>query len=759
VIAATTRLRKAHGTQPVRRVLILLVLVVAALWCAQGSALASESCPNEAIREEQHSTWLPDCRAFELVSPADKNGGDVLPMSFRTHAAADGNALGFASLVGFADAMGTGVTVDYVAQRRPEAGAWITHALNPAVSAGSALSTRAAVGDTIFEAFSPDLTGGVLESVTPVGEAGNVRDVPNLYVRGDVLGAGAGSYALMSGCPACDANGPLPPVSSNPAVVQGYWPRLAGLSPDSRHAAFESIYDLTSDAPAQTASCGDANGNFPPPSPEFCATRLYEWDQGQVRLAGLLPDGSPADMSFAGDGARNFVYTPHVVSDGSDGHTRVMFTQPTASDGRTFSQLDLFSQFFLVAGAKAGNLFMRVDHAQTVQLNASERTVPDTFAPAQYLDASANGERVFFMTSQALTDDATPGTQQIYLYDTAATPNHLTLVTPNAGSGAVGLLGTSNDGHYAYMDVNGEIQLWHDGTVHDIAPEPNAATQYLLVDGRWSGSFPIEARVTPDGRHLLYISDLPPVHGGYDHGVCSSGFGCRELYVYNADTNTQRCASCNPSGARATVDASVNGVGPAGGALGTSYLNRPLSVDGRFVFFNSAEELVSQAANSRVHAYEFDTQTGRVALLSTGTSVSDSFFMDASADGRDVFIATRDALTGRDTDGAYDIYDARVDGGFPEPPTASAPCSAGTCQGSLAPPPGYVPPGSSGFAGAGNLAPAAPPRPLTKPVSKPRCRRGYRIRSVHGKPRCVKARPRGRGSSRSLVPHTTRRGK
>ena len=761
-----------------RLVGVMLATLCAAVGSAPAGALAGEGCANEALREEQRSTFLPDCRAYEMVSPPEKNGGDIYAMSFRTHAAADGNALAFASLTGFADAMGTGVTVDYLAQRSPGTGGWVTHALTPPVSAGSAPSTRAAGGDTIFEEFSPDLTSGVLESATPVGDAGNVSAVPNLYMRGDVFKSGVGSYALMSGCPVCDASSkPLPPVASDPSILPSYWPRLAGISPDGRHAVFESIYDLTGDAPAQTGFCGDTNGTFPPPAPTFCATRLYEWDEGGLSLVGRVPvppatecndsGGGPAciaaDMSVAGGSARKERYTPRVVSDGSDGHTRVIFTQPANGEGETYSKMSLFEQFAQGFGRSpvSGNLFMQVDDSQTVQLNVSEATVTDKYAPAEYLDASANGERVFFMSAQALTNDAEPGARQVYMYDTAAAAgHHLTLLTPEGGVAAV--IGVSNDGHYVYIDANGKIRLWHDGALTDIAQRPFVGADYLSVDGGWSGSFPSETRVTPDGLHLLYVSDLPPGTGGYDHGKCSSGFGCLELYVYSADSNTVQCASCNPTGAPAATDASLNPTildnnkPPLGGGLGTSYLNHALSGDGRFVFFNSEEALVPQDTNGKSDAYEYDTHTGRVSLLSSGSEPSGSYFLDADAEGGKVFIATRAQLVSADTDSSYDIYDARSGGGFAEPIAPSA-CAA-VCQGTPLPARSLGVPSSVGFSGAGNLTPSAvaSPKPLKRAQRLARALRECRVRHRRrNQRRRCEARARRRYGKASSV----RRGK
>jgi hypothetical protein len=84
----------------------------------------------------------------------------------------------------------------------------------------------------------------------------------------------------------------------------------------------------------------------------------------------------------------------------------------------------------------------------------------------------------------------------------------------------------------------------------------------------------------------------------------------------------------------------------------------------------------------------------------------------------------------QDTDGDLDFYDARVGGGFPEPPLPAPPCSGDSCQG----PPSVAPPGadpvSSAFRGAGNLA---SPRKAAK-----RCRKGQRKARSGGRVRCVK---------------------
>ena len=69
---------------------------------------------------------------------------------------------------------------------------------------------------------------------------------------------------------------------------------------------------------------------------------------------------------------------------------------------------------------------------------------------------------------------------------------------------------------------------------------------------------------------------------------------------------------------------------------------------------------------------------GCISLISSGRSTGGATFVDASADGADVFFITDDSLVARDP-GAIDLYDARVGGGFSEP-TPPIPCEGDACQ-------------------------------------------------------------------------------
>ena len=121
-------------------------------------------------------------------------------------------------------------------------------------------------------------------------------------------------------------------------------------------------------------------------------------------------------------------------------------------------------------------------------------------------------------------------------------------------------------------------------------------------------------------------------------------------------------------------------------------------------------------------------EAGCVYLLSGGTSSDSSFLVDASADGNDVFIATRAQLQPQDRNEEFDLYDARVGG---VQPPSSPDCS--DCQGVAPAPPSFATPSSAAFSGAGNLSPAVKP-PVTSRAKPKSCRKGF----VKRHSRCVK---------------------
>ncbi len=178
--------------------------------------------------------------------------------------------------------------------------------------------------------------------------------------------------------------------------------------------------------------------------------------------------------------------------------------------------------------------------------------------------------------------------------------------------------------------------------------------------------------------------------------------------------------------------------------LGARYQPRYLSNVGR-LFFNSNDALVPQDVNGNEDVYEYEPQVigscssgantgstvyeparsfegeggkgesaaGCVGLISSGTSLEESAFLEASENGEDVFFLSSARLQPQDLDNAFDVYDAHVcSAAVPcTSPVASPPVctTADACRAAPSPQPGiYGAPASATFSGVGNLTPVPP---------------------------------------------------
>jgi hypothetical protein len=630
---------------------------------------------------------LPDGRAYELVSPPGKNGADVLRQTNKTHVATGGNGVTFSAAGSFGSVQGSSFDSEYLSRRTgiPGTNGWSTHGINPP---GASLTFPASLTSntpTYVNAFTPDLSAAIYSSWRPLTHAPNVADVSNLY-RIDNLGSDNTTADLMS-----DANAPLPawPVLSK----ETHRPALVGASSDLSHVVFESKLNLTADAPPYSFLCQTFQGGG---LAFLCQARLYENANGTVRLVGRIPNGSDTECDDVNGPAC-------VAAPSSEAGIRAQFysARMVSADGRRIF-------FQTPAGADSGAIYLREDGVRTVQLAAN----------GQLWAASTDGSRAFFITSDSLLPGDTDSNPDLYMYDTTApADSRLTLVSASRADGYVEtVVGASDDGQYVYFVCDGQLvageppadtvglYVWHDGSLAYLGQMQDVNEAQLNAPRTGSDflSAMITSRLSPDGKHLLFMTqDDAGFRGregyaGYDHA------GHQELYLYNADSNRLVCASCNPSGRAATTDALLNvkdGV-PLSGA--PSDLNRGLSDDGRYVFFTTAEALVVGDTNGVKDAYEYDAQDGSVHLLSSGTDTAPSALIDASADGANAFFATRQRLVGWDVDNSYDLYDARINGGFPDPVLKAPPCGGDACQDVAPSRPGSSRPASSTLTGAGN---------------------------------------------------------
>jgi hypothetical protein len=626
-----------------------------------------EACPNAAIRKQQHATHLPDCRAWEMVTPLEKGNGDIVADGFTNIASTDGDAITFNTRTPFGDTIGSGVSgqTTYIARRGPSG--WESHGITPT---GNPEVPQTLLGPTRIFLFSDDLRNAVVQAYDLPAVPDDAPLRANLYLEDTATR----ELDLVTASQ----------VDRHPFfefLESTLWPTSA----DARHLAFATRTKFLPDAAAGVKN-------------------IYQWDDGVLSLAGILPNGEvpaegsnpPLENSSSGAGG----YRQSMSADGS----RLLFM---ASDG--------------------GNqqLYQRIDGGRTVWISQTELDPSDPdYQPdpsgVTLRAATPDGRNVFFMTDTPLVEDDTNGFSDIYRYTDSPSPStdtNLTLI----GVGGDQVVGTSDDGQRVYMhnESNAQLSVWDHGIIRVIG---NGAFNGTASGNRLgvTDSVPGLGRVTPDGRYMAFVS------GSTEHTVDLLGNITNEnleAYVYTLDNDSLVCASCPAEGARtgATVNIPVTDGNPVIANIGI----RPqfLSDHGQ-VFFTTPEGLVPGDTNGTTDAYSFDPATGRPSLLSSGKGSGHTTFADASASGDDLFIATRSPLLGRDSDDLVDLYDVSVEGGLPEPGAPPGElCSGESCQGntSAAPPVQGL---GSAVGSRGN--------PPTR-----RCPKGKKRVRRHGKVRCV----------------------
>ena len=632
---------------------------------------------------------LADGRAWEMVSPIEKNGGQVQAVGEVEgggvlQVSSDGEAATYSSSASFGTgAQGAPAASQYISRRTP--GGWLTENITTPMVSGSYGEHPNGVP---YQLFSDDLALGIVvngehcreqESTSclvanpPLAGSEAPPGYQDYYLRNDEMGAFS---ALMT-----RANSPSLTESPDRFDLA-----LAGASPDLRHVILSTCAKLTAAATEVpgTEGCDPTEPN------------LYEYEEGRLKLLNTGPGAKLAAQGGA------------VSADGQ----RVYFTE-------------------------AGKLWLREGATAPYELAES----------AEFQTASVNGALAFYTEAGDL-----------YRYNAGA--HSSTDLTP---SGSVeGVLGASEDGSTVYFQDAAGLEQWREGTTIQIAPGAEAAQA-----SDWPSTTGT-ARVSADGTSLLFLSQArlsgygntpaePADCGHGTDGVLKSE-PCQEVFLYEAGSRELACLSCNPTGERPSGPSTIPGgtsngkqaAVVAGQIVTDAYKPRVLSANGRRVFFNSGDALVLQDTDNARDVYEWEAQGegscqrtgGCVSLVSSGRSQGGAVFVDASANGSNVFFLTEGSLVPADP-GSVDLYDAREGGGFPEPPS-QIPCQADACQ-TLPPEPEDPEPGTL-RKGLGNPS-SPPPLPLS-PSGATKCAKGRALekgrcvpKPHHSKKRPSKKRP------------------
>ena len=528
---------------------------------------------------------LADGRAWEIVSPAEKDGASVEPLGWGSQSplggviesSEEGNAITYAAdgpLEAEPEANRAPEGVQAISSRTPQG--WSTRDIITSYEHGDGLISGS---PQEYRVFSPDLSlalvappaGGRFQEPPLASQEPGVKEERGLYRRHN------------STCPASPATCYEPLVAAkDDETNEPFGGRLEydGATSDLKHVIIGSEARLSKAAPSEQEG-------------------LYEWTAGEpakLQYVSLLPPNeetgavSPALAPELGGDTGGKENDRHAVS--ADG-SRV-FWSGTKLEGKE--------------EAEVRGLYMRdTDKEMTLQVNAYQIEVPRVIHRLELADpevndpefqlASANGSRIFFTDTVSLTSDAelrpigTNSPADLYVCEIEEDAQGLACklkdltVDPRSGLGesaqVIGtMLGASEDGSTIYFVANGVLAAGAKpgacrGPGRAKTP-PEGATCNLYVDHyngkEWekpklvailsAEDFPdwgegagapglagLTARVSSDGRYLAFMSQRPLT--GYDNeDITSEHPGERldeEVFLYDATEERLTCASCNSS--------------------------------------------------------------------------------------------------------------------------------------------------------------------------------------------------------------------
>lgn len=710
------------------------------------------------------SAQLPDGRLIEAVSAIGVSQNTEVYVPFGMEGVLDSiDRHGISTNLPFRAAAG-GEAVTYIGDPPPSGGngnegvgggnQYLAHRLPRGGWAQTSISPSGYGNE--YRAFSGDLSVGVLgasEQLSPAAPP----DYSNLYSRS------------LSWRPAPEASlepllGPFEPsFDTNPCVPPSEFGALLDNAPTQR-LLFAGGNAGTGAAAPFTHLLFEANAALPAtPSPQGCraGNDLYDWIGGQLQLVNVLPDGrvepsatfgrqGPSKNGFASpeisgaisaDGSRVFWSAVEPVPVGGEFEERAKALYVRLNDTQPQSPLE------------EGECTVPTD-ACTLRLDTKQEGAPGPSGSGQFQTASADGTRVLFTDENPLTvgSTAAPGEPDLYQYDFSASEGQrLTDLSadpePGQHADAQGLLGASEDGSYVYFVADGvltgaeenqagehaeagrpNLYLHHAGATIFIAALAPEDGDFTRGEGGHDGDWQADpghrtGEVSPDGHSVVFMSRRPLT--GYENKV--DGIPLTEVFVYDADTGHLACASCNPSGeapGAPTLPEYAREIAKVWGSFFpvsdslAAYQPRLITDHGDRVFFDSIEPLVPSDENGLLDVYEWEREGaggcargstlnggGCIYLLSGGQSADNSYLIDASESGNDVFFVSRARLVRADRGDNDVLYDARVGGVQPpEPPS----CTGTGCQGVPPSPPIFAAPPTASFQGTGNFPPPTP---------------------------------------------------
>src|SRR5665213_2106083 len=682
------------------------------------SAQASTGCPNEQVRKESDvnpetgvpfSTQLPECRAYEMVSPPLKNGSPLTAASYQVVAAG--------SIVNRVGSEGSTVLIqstgDWPGGEQPANNNLLTS------QASEAVRYRVTRGESGW-GFKPE-----------VPPASDLQEYETFATPKEADMSPNGIWGGFG----------FSPSEQQLSIFGGNF-NFYFLEPSG------ALAEVGPSAPLGAISFGGYGSTGPGGASTDLSRMLFDlsefrWPFDQTKLS-LSGPGIPSLYEYIGTGhTGEGTDVPTLVgvdntgalisqcgAEPGGGYVAVLQgasapeTRAISGGGSTVFFTALASGPGCLAGSGGGPLvnqvFARIGEPGTGAAAGSAVTVNVAASPAcassdscnvtkavSYQGASKDGSKVFFTSEQPLVAGDTDTTNNLYECrlpgDSGAALARVAVVNPcpnlvrvsapvsGGGAGVQSVVVVSQDGSHVYFIASGaltganaegasptvgkeNLYVWQEPS----SAHPQGRTAFIAT----LPSAPGEAQATPDGESLVFTSSADLTAD--DTSTVS------QVFLYEARHETLIRIS------RGQNDFNHDGNTNTDPATITPDSRRTISEDGAAVVFQSSDALTRAVHGGTRNVYLW--RDGNVYLISDGTPAgehvgnSSAGLVGIDPSGQNVFFTTGAQLVGQDIDELSDLYDARIGGGFPAPKVNE--CVGEACQGVFSAPSGSLSPGS-----------------------------------------------------------------
>jgi hypothetical protein len=652
-------------------------------------------CPNEAVRYGA-SARLPDCRAYEQVTPAEKGGAQSIfgyeEDNPETSIADDGEHFLLHEVIASwgQNVSGAFHTNSYDFTRSQSG--WGMTSLNPQPA-------TAQFQNSFHDFFNEGFSQFMIERFWETSENAVSPDVEY------TLGPAGGPYTVV-------ASEPVVAAGIGASNQKGHW---AGESRDGSVAVIESSdHELIPGRPTHTTGentdlyayspttgltqVNVETGGGPIGSVGTCAASLVQGreagERGGDRARGETGGSRTGGVnSISGDGSRVFFYdSPGECSTQKE-------VNVSEGDGLVGSRVNLYMR--LTAGG-------------------------ETYDIGAYTFEGANPQG----TRLLLGRRGLAGLEYFsYDTETHVAKHAFTLQQPIGEFHSM-----SEDGNVLYFESNSVLNRETTGdrpSLYSYDLDSETLTFITHPTGTHGGPYGAPYATTLEGRGFYWTQDVPEP-------------GLEQPFAYDSAEQVVWCVACaspyDPEPRLPSTYISHEGAD----VLMHAPLVTQASANGDFVFFDSPDALVPQDVNGEINPYHFEghiaeayssssdvyewrrygidgctARQGCLALITDGIDGTRNVLLGTDPSGRDVFFSSSSQLVGQDKDSVADVYDARIGGGFPPPAAGPTECEGDSCSTPFAAPQDLTP-SSSTFEGAGDITPESGPPVAVKTKHEPR---------------------------------------